>query len=138
MVVNGLFGVSYEELARIPKMNKFACIINTDKETGEGIHWVAAVMENGVGWFYNSLGEKPTEFMARELQRIGSLTELFYWDTQQQPNESYKCGYYALQFVARFCRGIRGFDLYDGLGLKKSEMEANDKKIIREFKRPLQ
>lgn len=125
-----LFGVSYENLCDEPCHDKFVCIINTDTKTGEGIHWVACGMNGGVGYFYNSLGEPPNDVMKRELVRIGNLDRLYYFDTQQQPDESFKCGYYCLHFIKRYCLGKRGIDLYAGdMGLVDKDMESNDKKI---------
>ncbi len=68
--------------------------------------------------------------MDKELKRIGDLDTLFYWDTQQQPDESYKCGYYCLSFLRRFMRGKRGIDLYADLGLTPDDMDDNEKIII--------
>lgn len=109
---------------------KFACIINTDTDDGPGIHWVACCIDNGIGYFYNSLGDRPNSVMRMELDRIGNLDHLFYWDTQQQPNKSFKCGYYCLSFLRRFAEGKRGIDLYADLGLTPKDMGANEKIIV--------
>lgn len=89
-------------------------------------------MDNGQGYFYNSLGDKPNPTMHKELIRIGDLDDLYYWDTQQQPDDSYKCGYYCLSFIRRFAKGARGIDLYDDLGLTPDEMEENEKIIMHD------
>lgn len=124
--------MSYEQLRQCANVDKFACVINTDTNDGPGIHWVACVMDNGIGYFYNSLGDKPNPTMRRELKRIGGLDKLYYWDTQQQPDDSFKCGYYCLSFLRRFASGQRGIDLYDDLGLTPSELEKNEKIIMRD------
>lgn len=89
-------------------------------------------MENGIGYFYNSLGDKPNTTMKKELTRIGSLKRMYYWDTQQQPDESYKCGYYCLSFIRRYMQGKRGIDLYASLGLTPDEMDDNEREIKKD------
>jgi len=124
------FGLSYESLSDVEPHDKFVCVFNTDKLEGDGIHWVACGMEDGVGYFYNSLGDAPNDVMKRELIRIGNLKKLYCFDTQQQPDKSFKCGYYCLHFIKRYCvDGMRGISLYAGLGLTDKEMGINDKKI---------
>lgn len=112
--------------------NRFAALINTDTNTGPGIHWVACVMDNGIGYFYNSLGDAPNKVMRKELERIGNLDTLYYWDTQQQPDESFKCGYYCLSFLRRFANGRRGIDLYADLGLTPDDMDENEREIKKD------
>lgn len=115
----------------------FATIINTDKINQPGTHWVCACIEfagspKSTCYFYNSLGEKPNQTMIRELKRIGRVKDFYYWDTQQQPDDSYKCGYYCLSFLRRFMEGKRGIDLYTDLGLTDDDFKDNETAIKKD------
>lgn len=103
-----------------------------DKATGPGTHWTAFCYDGaGPVYYCDSLGKPPPASLARKLKTLSP--DIFYNSTQIQPNASNKCGFYALDFCARYLRGDRGPALYgkftDGRD-KQKVMAEWDREVV--------
>jgi hypothetical protein len=85
-----------------PPDRPFLAIVNMDSAGGPGTHWTAIARDNGAIYYYDSLGEPPPASLARKLKQI--TTDIYYLDSQTQPNTSNRCGFYALDFLRRFIK----------------------------------
>jgi hypothetical protein len=110
----------------------FCAIANLDSASGPGTHWVAfCSARSGPVYYCDSLGDAPPAALAQKLKAISP--DVFYNSTQIQPDESDKCGFFALDFCARFVRGARGLELYGDYtdGPRAGAVMAKwDKKVI--------
>lgn len=106
-------------------------IVNMDKATGPGTHWTAFCCDGGPIYYCDSLGRPPPKSLEKKLKKLNP--DIFYNSTQIQPDKSNKCGFYALDFCARYLAGKRGPDLYgkytDGPN-KQKEMAEWDREVI--------
>jgi hypothetical protein len=130
--VNTVCGVSYQEVQLSDNADTVG-IINTDTREGPGKHWVSFAYfpnsETPTTVYYDSLGEAPTPAIARQI----APGQLIYWDGQQQPDSSDKCGFYALNFIRTLMDNWESrenvFDFYM-TGLNFNETAGNEKKIL--------
>lgn len=119
-------GLLYKELAPVESV----FIVNLDKLGGPGTHWTA--MACPAGWhdcyYYDSLGAKPPAGLVKLVRGISPDVDIYYFDSQTQPDASQKCGFYALEFLRRYLGGQRPPELYDWHydDSNKSTMEANE------------
>lgn len=133
-----LVGVSHEYLADLDPNKPIIAILNTDPIGAPGQHWIALATKGNKMYYYDSLGDKPLPFIAKYWPG-----QIVYYDSQQQPDASNKCGFYALKFVENAARllaplaadGLRNgfrnakdFDFYDfGLDyLKPTQKNERD------------
>ncbi len=120
----------YKELAPVESV----FIVNMDKLGGPGTHWTA--MACPAGWrecyYYDSLGKKPPAGLIKLIRGISPNIDLYYFDSQTQPDASQKCGFYALEFLRRYLNGQRPPELYDWQYSDKNPnvMEANEQTVI--------
>lgn len=59
-----------------------------------GQHWVALFTRGNKLYYYDSLGDEPLPAIVDWWPG-----EIIFYDSQQQPDISNKCGFYALQFI---------------------------------------
>ncbi len=85
-----------------PTDRPFLAIVNMDSAGGPGTHWTAIARDGGAIYYYDSLGKPPPASLARKLKQI--TTDIYYLDSQTQPNTSNRCGFYALDFLRRFVK----------------------------------
>lgn len=120
----------YTELAPVETV----FIVNMDKLGGPGTHWTAMVCDNGWqnAYYYDSLGKRPPAGLTKLIRGISPDIEIYYFDSQTQPDASQKCGFYALEFLRRYLAGQRLPELYDWeyKDGDKSVMEANEKTVV--------
>jgi hypothetical protein len=129
--LHGICGISYEDVVLVPHKTNVG-IINTDVSDGPGIHWVSFIHTDGYTIYYDSLGEPPTPEIAEKI--APGNTRLFWWDGQQQPDSSDKCGFYALKFIQNYINkrnSIKNlFDYYE-MGLSyDSDYEKNEAVVL--------
>lgn len=127
--VHMVCGMSYEDVV-ISDTRDTIGIINTDVSSGGGKHWVSFIhLLGGPTIYYDSLGEPPTAEMAAKI----SDGQLIYWDGQQQPDSSDKCGFYALNFIKNLANHWDSrsniFDFYDH-GMNFTGTSGNEKKAL--------
>lgn len=79
-----------------------------DSADGPGTHWTAIARANGPIYYYDSLGKPPPASLAQKLKQI--TADIFYLDSQTQPDTSNRCGFYALDFLRRFVKN-KGKDI---------------------------
>jgi len=81
-------------------------IVNTDKSTGRGKHWVAIYApKNGLIEYFDPLGIKPMNEEIYEFIRLNS-TNYLYNNHPIQHLTSIKCGLFCLFFILTRTRGI--------------------------------
>jgi hypothetical protein len=95
-------------------------IVNLDRSTGGGTHWVAVYFTGKELWYFDSFGLMPPESVARSTQKT------IIWNrSRYQADSSNRCGYYCLAFL--LCVSVNGHsfqdfvDILDIKTLKKNE-----------------
>lgn len=131
--INTICGVSWEE---VQMSGKTVGIINTDGKDGMGKHWVSFVyMPHNVVFYYDSLGDPPTSGIASKIAPMGE--PIIWWEGQQQPDASDKCGFYSLNFVRNFVESMdtidNPFDAYL-IGMNMKGTAGNEKKVLERLK----
>lgn len=127
-------------LPKVRPNKSLAFIMNTDKRSGKGIHWVAvnvSVKDASVE-YYNSFGTAPTPTTMKGLKQIVDklkLPVLYKFKVnrvQHQNNNSSNCGYFAMEFLLKRFRGIpfskaSGYD--DRIKNKSKQFEKEIERI---------
>lgn len=133
-------------LPKVRPNKSLAFIMNTDKRSGKGIHWVAvnvSVKDASVE-YYNSFGTAPTPTTMKGLKQIMDklkLPVLYKFKinrVQHQNNNSSNCGYFAMEFLLKRFRGIpfskaSGYDDRITNKSKKYEKEIEMLKRLKPF-----
>lgn len=124
-------GLLYKEIP----LAETVAIVNMDKLGGPGTHWTAFACDNGWNdiYYYDSLGKAPPAGLTKLLKGKSPNANIYYFDSQTQPDASQKCGFYALEFLRRYLAGQRAPELYDWQYDDRNPrvMEANDKKVVQ-------
>jgi hypothetical protein len=100
----------------IPPKSRFGFIMNTDKRSQQGTHWVACFGDarpNGSNSleYYNSFGEPPTKEFMKQIkgvaQKMDAGTYLKFKENKivDQSANSSNCGYFAARFLIDRFRG---------------------------------
>lgn len=87
-----------------------AWIINTNKKTEPGKHWVAFyISSKRDGEFFDSNGGKPSFYSDRshDFFFINNGINLKYNGKQLQNKDSEACGYYCVYYLVNRCRGLQ-------------------------------
>lgn len=72
----------------------FNYVLNLDSEDGGGTHWVSLRRRNNDIYYQDSYGFEPPQQLRDQLDKINA--EKTYLSHQIQPDESKRCGFYAL------------------------------------------
>jgi hypothetical protein len=131
-VIDGKQKFSHSLSKLLPrKSNVFGCIINTDKHTGSGIHWIAVYVDcrsdiKEIGYF-NSVQNKPPkdieiwmEKMKEQLQTRYDKVSINYVNTVGHQNGNNQCGMYSLYFIRTILLG-KGIKYWYGYRIPDSE-----------------
>jgi len=84
-----------DEVKKMPIHDKQFFIVNYDKSTQEGSHWVAVVKRDNIIYHMGSYGLPPLQ----EVKAKFSKCTIYYSDTPMQLNSSSICGYLCLKFI---------------------------------------
>lgn len=122
---------------RLPetKRKHFALIINTDNAELPGEHWVALIITNKTGYYFDSYGLKPDKKEIINFIKQKCPKRLIYNDRQIQSFRSTYCGLYAALCVIALCKGMK-FQTFIKLFSNKSL--ENDRlifKILKTYKK---
>jgi len=79
-----------DEVKKMPIHDKQFFIVNYDKSTQEGSHWVAVVKQGNNIYHFGSYGLPPLQ----EVKAKFSKYKIYYSDTPMQLNESSICGHH--------------------------------------------
>lgn len=109
--VIGVFAA--DEIPKIVSSFPAAWIINTDRKTKPGKHWVTFyISSKRDGEFFDSYGRKPSFYSDRFHDFfINSGINLKYNGKQLQNNDSETCGYYCIYYLVNRCRGLQMGDI---------------------------
>lgn len=119
---------------RLPQRVSLPCaiIVNMDKSTNPGSHWVAIYIDkHGVGEFFCSFGNPPINSHHFKFIKRNSLHWTFN-KTKLQCFSSTVCGQYCIFYL--FCK-IRGFSLKHILSYFSKECLKNDTLIKTFYKK---
>jgi hypothetical protein len=92
---------------RVPKCSKFPCsmVINLDKSTEEGSHWVCVYARNRSNvYFFDSLGQPPNEEILQKFQC--NFKHVIYSNKTIQSLFSNVCGHFCIVFIYYMSLGI--------------------------------
>ena len=84
-----------DEVIKMPVYDKQFFIVNYDKSTQEGSHWVAVVKNKNILYHFGSYGIPPLGVIKAKFSKY----KIYYSDTPMQLNESSICGYLCLKFI---------------------------------------
>lgn len=84
-----------------------AFIINTDRKSGVGKHWVAFYVSGCRGEFFDSYGFRPSFYsdVFHDYFSTNNLN-LLYNDKRLQSTDSKTCGYYCVYYLVNRCKGV--------------------------------
>jgi hypothetical protein len=123
IIKKGFKGVyAIDEINKIPVSNKMGVILNLDKSTQKGSHWVALYIDaddDKSVEYYDSFAEDPPESLLKELKtlvdKINPSTYLKFKinKIKNQAEDSDNCGVFAMKFLIdrfngkpwKFCTG---------------------------------
>ena len=94
-----------DEIVKMPIHDKQFFIVNYDKSTQEGSHWVAVVKQGNNIYHFGSYGLPPLQ----EVKAKFSKYTIYYSDTPMQLNESSICGYLCIKFIEWMIQEKRSF-----------------------------
>jgi len=117
------------------KCRRFACVLNTDKSSGRGLHWLVLFGDcsggPGADWwivYFNSAGNPPTkqatkwmeksaaalrEYRKNTLKEEGNTITIPLTNVRHQ-NSQTECGLYSLYCIRRFLDGGQPSDFQKG------------------------
>lgn len=141
-------GVSHEYIRQLNPKKNVVAILNTDPIGMPGQHWVALFTRGNKMYYYDSLGDEPlpaivdwwhsaprckTSRSEEELRDSNKQERVVvYYDSQQQPDESNKCGFYALQFIENASKQPKNapdFAYYD-MGLDYLKPTQKNERVV--------
>ncbi len=94
-----------DEIVNMPIHDKQFFIVNYDKSTQEGSHWVAVVKNKDKVYHFGSFGLPPLQ----EVKARFSRYKIYYSDTPMQLTTSSICGYLCLKFIEWMIQEKRSF-----------------------------
>lgn len=107
-------------------------IINMDKSTGGGTHWVIIFNVNPKYCLYiDSFGLAPP----KEVEKFMKATDktCLFSDTDLQADASSSCGWFCVYFLQQLSKGVKPLDLlYDGMSPNTT---VNEKHLQQYFKK---
>jgi len=110
------------------KQRPCALIVNTDKSTKPGEHWVAIFLsDNGSAEYFDSFGLMPIHNEILMFLRKNKIKNLIYNSNQIQSITSNTCGAYCVLFVKFKCLKLKFCDLINCFSNNKYN---NDIKIF--------
>ncbi len=132
-------------LPQIKPKGRYCFVMNLDKSTGVGTHWVSVFIDarpNGSHSieYYNSFGEEPTKSFLKDIKKVASKLES---DTYlklkinklcQQNNTSANCGFFAIRFLLNRLNNQHWTDATDWNSRIK-EASYRGEKEIEKFKK---
>ena len=86
-------------------------VINTDHSSNEGTHWTCLFIKNGVSFYFDPYGFKPTV----EVEKYCPQKPRYYSSFQIQKMNEVICGHYCIYVLYRLCCGINFYDVCDEL-----------------------
>jgi len=104
---------SADEIPKRVTSFPIAWIINTDKKSDPGKHWVVFyISSNHEGEFFDNYGQKPS-FYSDKFQTFFTANNLalLHNDKRLQSEESKTCGHYCIYFLVNRCRGFQMDDI---------------------------
>lgn len=107
----------------IPTIHHFPCslILNTDKKSQRGRHWVAFWLDERRCEYFDSFGLPP---IYKEMQKLYKNRQLIWNGRQIQNPNSKNCGAFCVSFVKEKAKG-RTFKSF--INLFKKDTSSNDK-----------
>ena len=120
--------ISYEELPMYPITSPCGVyIVNTDKITGPGKHWVVILKpQEGIIEFFDSLGKNPNHYSA-EIESFLYLQDSKYkYSTKRIQGNQPVCGNYCILYSYLRCGGM---NMENILELFTSDLSINDSMV---------
>ncbi len=112
---------------KTPKANLGCMIVNEDKSTKAGTHWVALfVLPNKQAEYFDSYGKRRKAAPISQFLKEFNVTQS---NAQVQGQFSSSCGQHCLYFLYHRCRGIQYADILDSY--TTSQMENDE--MVTEF-----
>lgn len=137
---------SYDELDEIedlPLDEPSSLVINLDRSSGPGTHWVALWIDprpktRSVEYF-DSFGEEPPKRLAEKIQQLAKnnfddLPELLKFKTngvKRQSVSSPNCGFFAIEFISKRADGI---PFNEATGYKQASLVSEGEEKIRKVR----
>jgi hypothetical protein len=124
-------GFSMNDTIKLPSSKKDPAlyILNTDKESGKGIHWCAAVFEGLRGEFFDPFGMSPQVYGFDDLLQTRKIKKIVYNTVVVQNLSSIVCGHHCLFYAYHRCRGYSLSDIltkYDPYDTEKNDAMVVD------------
>ena len=100
-----------------------AFVINTDRQSSPGSHWVGLIVSDGKCSYFDSFGcENLNLDILNALKNVG-IKRYNFNSKQIQSIFSDKCGFYCVAFILSFCHGISYRKFID---IFSDDLEKND------------
>jgi hypothetical protein len=130
--VNNYLGADFAR-DNIPKklLKGQSLIINLDKESGNGSHWLAVYCGDEYTLYFDSFGIIPCPEIIKLMK--SAKQPMIYATDELQSVDSIMCGYYACLWIIKINRGVSFLDVFDKF--RVSNEKSNDKKLITELKK---
>ena len=106
-------------------------IINLDKDSGAGSHWLACYCGNKYTIYFDSFGIIPPPEIIT-FMKTANKPIIYNLDELQYEN-SILCGYFCCVWLIKINRGVDFLDVFDKYHI--SNEKSNDKKLITELKK---
>lgn len=107
-------------------------ILNTDTANLQGTHWVAVIVRNGEGYYFDSFGNIPPLKVSNWLTQNSNK-----WSSNTRQVQSYlsqQCGYFCVHFLyfatLHYLHSTRFDDIIDLLYPKQLPITTYEKTII--------
>ena len=124
--------VSIDQL-KVPKGSSFNFIMNTAEFPKDG-HWIGIHGDKNTLEYYDSFGDHPSEEFIKKMSILmkkytKNLVQFKINSVPSQRNDSYRCGYHAINFLLK--RG-EGKSFSEATGYKpKSNVKSGEKEAIK-------
>lgn len=121
----GVFAFDQKPLP--PKMNKYCFCLNTEPHWSPGVHWLAIVVDNGVGTFFDSYGNAPFYYNIVDLNIYAS--KWYYNHVPVQSPLSNTCGLHCIFYLVSMCYGYNLNTIIQDL-YKPNDLMYNEAMIL--------
>jgi hypothetical protein len=97
--------IAADEIHKLPKHLPIGFIMNLDKSSGPGTHWVSVYINNNAIYYYDPFGEDPSSSFKKDIHKyltdmkIPVMLKLKVNKIQDQDTRSHRCGYFAIKFL---------------------------------------
>lgn len=123
---------SRDRLGKKIKQNEIRCV-NIDDSSGSGTHWVGYLNHKSLpyAFYFDSFGMVPPPEVIKYLKTSGK--PIYYNSSQIQHIYSVLCGYYVVDFIKQFDKGISIYDIL--YSYHQQPTQFNENKIKNKFSR---